>query len=223
MTKEELLQVSKPILFNTEMTKAILDGRKSVTRRAIKLDLGMAGTDKLDNSYLYVPTDTQEGYIHAKHLCRYQKGDYIYVRETWAIQSMSNSDKRIKFMYRADGDKDLEIRFATDDRYDELIKYECKNGWQPSLFMPKEATRIFLKVTDVRVEKLQDMELQDFMSEGVQLRFPNVIDQFTKDIAKGQFIEVWNSTANKKDLKSYSWDANPFVWVIEFERVEVNG
>lgn len=85
--------------------------------------------------------------------------------------------------------------------------------------MPKEAARIWLKVTDVRVERLQDITIDEIRREGLEPRF-KVKDKFSGDIARGRFLELWNSTIKKSELDRYGWDANPFVWVVSFERCE---
>ena len=91
--------------------------------------------------------------------------------------------------------------------------------WHPSIHMPKEAARIWLKVTDVRVERLQDITIEGIRKEGLEPRF-NVKDKFSDGIARGRFLELWNNTIKKSALDKYGWDANPWVWVIEFERCE---
>lgn len=228
MTRDELLKVAKPILFSTEMTKAILDGRKSVTRRAIKLDLGLADMDKTDNSYLYIPTDTQEGYTHAKDLFRYQKGDCIYVRETFRYVSIGEVTYEGECIWEEDV-----VQFkASEEEFDE--KYRDYIGeydkWKPSIHMPKDIARIFLKVIDVRVERLQDITSEQAKNEGVDLSsgtpFPKSTARDCHGAKNGlsmyqsKFVILWDSTIKKQDLDKYSWEANPWVWVIEFERVD---
>ena len=211
MTREELLKIAKPILFNTEMTKAILEGRKACTRRVVKLDLGLADADKNDSSYLMIP-DEYGDYHDAKDLCRYQPGDILYVRETWCkvgedVDSIFFEDSGAMYngqvLYRADG-----------------IDLDDIGRWKPSIHMRKELARIFLKVTDVRVERLQDVGCKEAKKEGV------MADEFVRKdgrflTERGNFVELWNSTIKKKDLDQFGWEANPFVWVIEFEGLEV--
>lgn len=220
----EVIGLSKTILFNTEMVKAILDGRKTTTRRIIKdvngLDFIGVGIEpkEIENTAAF-GHGSFETIVDAKiekHVkAPYKPGDIIYVRETWVIQSMSNSDKRIKFMYKALGDKDLEIRYVDSNRYERLLKYSYKSGWQPSLFMPKEAARIFLKVTNVKVERLKGIEYDNLISEGTKIpRFA------TEEALQANFKSLWDSTLKKEQLDIYSWEANPWVWAIEFERVE---
>lgn len=208
MTREELLEAGKPILFNTEMTKAILNGRKTCTRRAIKLDLGLADTDKNDSSYLKIPNEYGD-YHDAKDLCRYQAGDYLYVRETFqkldSSLAMDLSAGEYAYVYRAS-----ENGKAWEENTENW-------RWKPSIHMPKEAARIFLKVTDVRVERLQDItkDYNNFNKEGI------IEEHGFRSEMHRDFIDLWDSTVKKQDLDKYGWEANPFVWVIEFERVEV--
>ena len=187
----------KPILFNTDMVRAILDGRKTVTRRAVKFKPGQnpQWTGYIpDGPVLYgsnnIPASKSP----------YHPGDILYVRETWA-RSMAGT-----YIYK-----------ATDTPI-------ILDRWRPSIHMPKEAARLFLRVTDVRVERLQDMNEVDTAKEGIRtdvqtrrLDDPDFIENFG---GIELFKDLWNSTIKKSDLDSYGWDANPWVWVIEFERCE---
>ena len=132
----------KPILFNTEMTKAILDGRKTVTRRVVKLDLGLADTDKNDSSYLKVP-DKYGDYHDAKDLCRYQEGDILWVRETWYYENhmhdltagepdLLNGEYSHRYVYRASS-PDYPVNIGVG-----------KHGWKPSIHMPKGLNHVSL-------------------------------------------------------------------------------
>ena len=88
--------------------------------------------------------------------------------------------------------------------------------WRPSIHMPREAARLFLRVKDVRIQRLQDMSAQDSIDEGVKLHLKGIIDGENPLMP---FAEVWNRTiGDKKDFSKYCWSANPWVWVIEFER-----
>lgn len=180
----------KPMLFNTEMVRAILDGRKSCTRRIVKHDVGAI----LNSPYHRENPDVDDKQIISK-LCipPYQPGDILYVRETF-IQAAAHI-----FWYKAD-DK---LWMSKD-----LL-------WKPSIHMPKEATRIWLKVTDVKVERLQEISGEDLIKEGINLFQSNYVR-----VAFDEFKNIWNSTIKKSDLDSYGWDANPWVWVIEFERCD---
>ncbi|PWL75024.1 hypothetical protein DBY21_08385 [Candidatus Gastranaerophilales bacterium] len=193
----------KPILFNTEMVRAILDGRKTVTRRVIRWD-------KVDNALscpyrrknIEIPDDKI-----IERLCGapYRMADILYVRETWTILPVTPGDNFRPsgvYYYRADGD-------MRPDRYRD-------NGWHPSIHMPKEAARIFLRVQDVHVERVQEITGAECVREGIpQESLKEVGEAFTL----GQFADLWDSTVKPSDRALYGWDANPWVWVIDFERI----
>mgnify|MGYP001049550643 CR=1 FL=1 len=197
----------KQILFNTEMVRAILDGRKTCTRRVIKpqpygkctYPLGFVtdSTEKKEVGCFGFGVDECGGSIqYAKP--SYQPGDILYVRETW--KNAPNG-----YYYYEDWQKN-DIADVTK--------------WKPSIHMPKEAARIWLKVTNVRVERLQEITTNQIEQEGVETEYPHVLNGEEKKYA---FQNLWNSTIKKSDLDRYGWDANPYVWVIEFERCEKPG
>lgn len=205
----------KPILFNTEMVRTILDGRKTVTRRIIKTPptatlihfgkWGYAWSFWADGSYHQIEPP-------------YRPGDILYVRETWTTLIG-------EYIYKADQ------------------KPNMKNPgkWRPSIHMPREAARIFLEVTDVRAERLRDITADDALREGVKPlsetpkgcracgpgvpHYPECsyelcgnYKSFECERAVLPFIEVWNGTIKPADRDRFGWDANPWVWVIEFEQ-----
>lgn len=201
----------KPILFNTDMVKAILDGRKACTRRILK---GAIPFDEKAEYWNVLKKGEWSGPICVEYFMKqgspYKPGDILYVRETWEHfeccccegdehgncyrepqQSVLNKNYGC-YMYR-----------ATDEIYGDA-------RWHPSIHMPKEAARIWLKVTDVRVERLQDMTDDDAEAEGC----------FDYTSTALGFPDVWDSTIKGSDLDRYGWDANPWVWVIEFERCD---
>ncbi len=201
-----------PILFNTDMVRAILDGRKTVTRRICKdgndyvvPDMSFYDADKRTYAvHNYANQEHTEKLSLVERNCPICPGDILYVRETF--RPLSNHPKA-GFEYAAD--------WST--KYFENSKEpNCCNGgkWKPSIHMPKEAARIWIKVTDVR-ERLQDMNKMDAVKEGIDTRCcVNLSHALTK------FKKLWDSTIKKSDLALYGWDANPWVWVIEFERCE---
>jgi len=191
----------KPILFNTAMVRAILDGRKRHTRRIIK---GLP---------LYPPffeedegrgwlEDSEDGQFYAlENFSKIHPGDVLWVRETW--QRLSDFGE-YRYEYRADYEDDDPLRL--DGMY---------ITWRPSIHMPREAARIFLKVKDVRAERLQDMTPEDCANDGgfdpEAVRVVGIAPLFGT---------LWDSTLRKDVLAKYGWAANPWVWVIEFERCE---
>ena len=193
----------KPILFNTEMVLAILDGRKSCTRRIVKPQWEECPHCKyMHNEYIYDELAeniycTRCGYsLVTERRSPYQHGDILYVRETWCKGSYGNEKE--KYYYKADDNN-----------------FFCT--WHPSIHMPKEAARIWLKVTDVRVERLQDITADSIRNEGLSSLAVHCGDM---EIALKEWENLWNSTIRKSDLERYGWEANPWVWVIEFERCE---
>ena len=197
----------KPILFNTEMVRAILDGRKSCTRRNVKSQqlIGML-PDKCKNGapeeflkekkLMFKPycdmTDIE--LINTAYKAPYQPGDILYVRETWCKGYLMNAKER--YYYKADDNDFL-----------------CT--WHPSTNMPKQAARIWLRVMDVRVERLQEITAESALTEGAD-KYIHANGTLNEDQTITSFIGIWNSTIKESDLDCYGWDANPWVWVIEF-------
>lgn len=213
----------KPILFNTEMVRAILDGRKTCTRRVVKY--------KYDNTQMEVKTDKYgsrlieiqcdvEGETYGKNSDGstwrrlrpfiekkppYRCRDILYVRETWGEGYAEGT-----YIYKAD-DKLAELQ---------TFKKTSKILYHPSIHMPKEAARIWLKVTDVRVERLQDITDDGAKDEGANWKNGKNVgwEEKMKRTATERFAEIWDSTIKKSDLDRYGWAANPWVWAIQFER-----
>lgn len=187
----------KPILFNTEMVRAILDGRKDATRRIVKGfipdDAVWGYTAFTPKGYISCRGTFADGYGEKFFKLPCEPGDILYVRETWK--------KAPNGYYYYEGWQRNDIA--------DVIK------WKPSIHMPKEAARIWLKVKDVRVERLQEMWASDVPKEGIYFNKPTTADEMLMAFAK-----LWNSTIKKSDLDRYGWDASPWVWVVEFERCE---
>lgn len=217
----------KPILFNTDMVKAILEGRKTCTRRVIKdvseLEfIGISSTDGDIFDHAAFGYGNFNDIVNAKIVksikAPYLPGDILWVRETWTklykvdANGFTQWDKE-KIYYAADGDPDIEL---VDE--DGFLKEDRRIKWKPSIHMPKSLARIFLEVTSVRAERLQNITTEQILKEGVVQRFPKVNDRFTPDILSGGFIELWNSTIKRYERHKYGWKANPWVWVIEFNR-----
>ena len=220
MTKAELLQIAKPILFNGEMVRAILDGRKTQTRRILK-------------SYMdYIPKDAEFGFDFFTRergkneiACRGTFGehygecfikmpfipnDILYVRETWSkIISAGEFEDKIDYVYK-----------ATDQYPFGKKGYIVKFRWRPSIHMPKEAARIFLRVTGVRVERLNSIDGRGVLAEGVDNGASNpTMGARWENMQRMAFSELWDSTIKPMDKHRYGWAANPWVWVIEFKRI----
>ncbi|MBC0853840.1 hypothetical protein [Pantoea stewartii] len=208
----------RPILLNAEMVRAVLDGRKTQTRRMV------ANVDSDNCLALRKPTKTRNGiYTHVmdapKHnLCPFGAvGDRLWVRETWQGPLVSYDDAYSIFkdpkpyqkvencVYRADGGPCPEFTDADD---------ELRQGWRPSIHMPRWASRITLEITGVRVERLQDISDSDAKAEGCWYGRGCGEPDFAVSPAD-HFPTLWASIYREK-----SWQANPWVWVIEFKRLD---
>lgn len=205
----------KQIFFLTEMVRAILEGRKTVTRRVIKnKDIVNCWDCEANGTPIaYIDPSTGDSYA-ATAPCPYQPGDILWVRETWGIVP--------DFMGAAPGPV-----YKADYLESELVALKEKHyRWRPSIHMPREIARIFLRVTDVRVERLQDITEERAKEEGAPKGFeyntPDgpVITLDEDGYFYFGFKEVWNRTIKPKDMAVYGWDANPWVWVIEFQRLD---
>lgn len=208
----------KGILFSGDMVRAILAGNKTVTRRPVtqnKVDkfilnehgrlLGSAESDYHGNYTEIYPTIDD---------AQYQPGDILYVRETW-------NHVHGQYSYRADWEEGcLEgTRFA-----------RCVPVWRPSIHMPREAARIFLRVTGVRVERLQEITEEGAAAEGFEpvgcdcsnrgaYGCTDCMNTGMLEPAMLGFVDTWNDIYTSR---GYGWEQNPWVWVIEFERIEVD-
>lgn len=202
----------KPILFNTAMVQAILDGRKTTTRRIIKVntDLDFIGCSSTGGYFdtAAFGKGCYEKILDAKIIERvkapYMPGDILYVRETWGISNplgdFARNNRTAEYVYKAGYSKGERIPMAREQEKNLGV-------WKPSIHMPKVAARIFLKVTSARVERLQDITEEGIRAEGITEEWP--------PHAMDKFQELWDSTT-----KEYKWRLNPWVWVIEFERIE---
>lgn len=202
----------RPILFNGDMVRAILEGRKTVTRRVIK--------DTDDSMYAGL-CGLGPGLFDKKTGLRvkepyYRLGDILYVRETWGIANLDYDDKKVFIIYRAGNEQENGICVTLpNEKFEKIYESMAETGpdWHPSIHMPKEAARIWLKVTDVRAERLHNLTTRDAKKEGITVETDN-----SGMAHKAAFMRLWDSTIKKSDIGTYGWNNNPWVWVIEFER-----
>lgn len=223
MQKNKMVkQKERPILFGLPMVQAILDSRKTMTRRVVKLHKKARWGTEYDGQVIF---DDGSAFGHEMAVdemrCPYGAvGDRIWVRENWSVPSIYDKQKP----------SDMDADYAG------VVRYKA-NGYQsgklrPSLFMPRWASRILLEITNVRVERLRDISEQDAIAEGIgfdvvdqALFFKNYMsnshfadDDFCNmddpEAAKKSYFSLWESINGRESL-----EANPFVWVIEFKRV----
>ncbi len=183
--------MEKPILFNTAMVRAILEGRKTQTRRLVKPQ----GIKCYKGAY-------SKGYILSTTVNSMYCADILWVRETWQESECFDFHVKGKYAYLAND-------------YENELSQEYKIKWRPSIHMPRAAARLFLRVTNVRVERLQDITPDDCEKEGMDAWIDDGVHD-PGDAMYLQFKNLWDSVYKKQD---FGWDVNPWVWVIDFERV----
>lgn len=213
----------KPILFNTEMVQAISNGYKLATRRRIDQEkyLGVLQTPSRRRH----PEIPDEYYIKKLVKPQYAPGDILYVRETWAFKCC------LDCMDIAEDDSCMLGKISTIHEDKDSISEGCyiyradyprpdRIIWRPSIHMPKAAARIWLEVTHVKIQRLQEMTLDDFLSEGVMIR-PEAYNDPDNDIQIMHiFTSIWDSTIPPQEKDKYGWAANPWVWVYDFKWCE---
>lgn len=207
----------KPIIFNTEMVKAILGGRKTQTRRIIKPQPEDIGAVKLTKVTFQLPYDwfytSNSGKIgifktNGAKCPHGQPGDRLWVRETWRPSQIED-----KAWYKAG------IWNCTKDQlitvHDSHKGLDGKNKWKPSIHMFKKYARIWLEITDIKVERLQDITYSEIIAEGFThfLTDEQQTDGEHRYRAKQFFAKFWDSINGKK----HPWESNSWVWVIDFK------
>lgn len=235
----------KPMLFNTDMVRAILAGTKTVTRRLIRpqfptyQDREPGRFSKIEpyGRAAFLATHEEKPTMRTILSPPVMPGDILYVRETWS-QLFNNREQAGRFVYKA------------TDQYPFGEKYIVKFRWHPSIHMPRRAARIFLRVERVRAEHLQKeffepiCPILEVQAEGIDIgdHCRRCIDNYGEpccvdtvdedgsnlyggecgmlDDPRDDFAKLWDSTIKPADLSLYGWAADPWVWVIEFERCE---
>lgn len=221
----------RPIIFNTEMVRAILDGRKTQTRRSLKVQPQVMNTIIGDRLVIKDPlnTDAYLDFINAKstsritRLCPFgEVGDQCYVRETWRQFNSSDECGCSEAPCSCPSNGTVLFKASHDDG---------ESKWKPSIHMPRSCARILLEVTAIRVERLNDISEQDAKAEGLQ--YSSVYQQWGRvekhsshkphsphwrwyKKPQNAFKSLWNSIYE-------NWDANPWVWVIEFKVISTTG
>ena len=182
----------RPMLFNTEMVRAILEGWKTETRRRVRAEQAAAVLSSPARAGSKGIPDHQFIEVLCDAPC--EVGDILWVRETWTVVPGGS------YVYKA--------------------SVECpgawRGTWRPSIHMPKEAARLFLRVTEVRAERLQEITPEGIRDEGTQ-------GKHFQAPTRGAFADLWDGTVKPADRPIYGWAENPWVWVIRFERVDRPG
>lgn len=210
----------KPILFNTEMVKAILEGRKTQTRRLPNSRIRDMWYSWDEYQCAVAPPGsilaTEKGF-YEKHQ-PYEQGDVLWVRETWNYGFVESCDREFSNeVWFEPSDRKTEGSYLRSvsrfwyyaDENDRKDMQELQGFWKPSIHMPRDAARIFLRVTNVRCERLQDITNNDAKAEGITCATDN-----SGMMHRHKFRQLWDSITPPE----CQWDANPWVWVITFER-----
>ncbi|HEP8462360.1 TPA: hypothetical protein VDT99_004685 [Pseudomonas aeruginosa] len=202
----------RPILFSGPMVRAILEGRKTVTRRVVKPQPDFLGSMVDPNT----PFKTLDAGLHARITCPYgEPGDRLWVREAWA------ADAQVDAIAPRDLSQGEPIWYPADFSVRQTgCSMISKGRGRPSIHMPRWASRVLLEITAVRVERLQDISEEQALAEGVHGEPCDHARQTCSDIgcwgdtAKGAFGFLWEQLNG-----AGAWQANPWVWVVEFKRV----
>ena len=223
----------KPMFFNAEMVQAVKEGRKTVTRRAVKGYAFEHLQVDVDGSVIGVYQQDEGAVLPAVSFAPYRPGEIVYVPEAWRavgswqwVRDFAEKDYGYSVEFRDGGQ--VEFYFDNAERAEKWEKYldKPRENWQSPYFMPKEAARLFLRVTDIHVERLQDITEEQATSEGASAGSLQVTGgpwgvEDDPDVwsAVDAFSAIWDSTVKPKDRDLYGWVVNPWVWVIEFERI----
>ena len=236
------MTVFRPILFNTEMVRAILEGRKTKTRRLPKFQPEYGEEIRMRKN--------KEGKLAAWFYCEKpmlnaiipspwcgpeqeppcQPGDVLWVRETWNVNNLREKEPgefEVGFIYAAseappNGFRWVKTSEENYQKYEDGMSWNF-SGWRPSIHMPKEAARIFLLVKSVTCERLKNIDGAEAEAEGALVINNPLIrkDKATYDAAgRTCFARVWNDTLSRDQAVRVGWERNPWVFVIEFERVD---
>jgi hypothetical protein len=205
---------TKPILFSGPMVRAILDGRKTQTRRVIKLDIARDNRFPIGKNVVMNIRDPK-----AVEHAPYRKGDVLWVRETYGLYNPGNPENGLPNrdeveIIRPATDDVPEVAFDADDM---LYDNPRPLPMRPSIHMPKWACRLFLKVTNVRAEWLRDISMKDCLAEGVGELADHGSHFQNGSHLEGTFRALWDSLNAKR---GFGWDKSPWVWVYEFERCD---
>jgi hypothetical protein len=192
----------RPIIFSTDMVKAILAGTKTMTRRVIKKPMALPPDDKL------IPELRKTAQEIMATWCPYgQVGDRLWVRETWA--TYGSYDR-----YKPSQLQNIFLEFKQSEPnifYKSSEEYPHRFRWRSSRFMPRWASRILLEITDIRVERLQEITEADAIAEGI-VGVPTAFGL----LYKPAFSRLWDSLNAKR---GYGWEVNPWVWAVSFKRL----
>ena len=221
----------RPIIFSGEMVKAILDGKKTMTRRVVKFSdftinsITPLHIELVDGKYCLF--NERNGWLIGYPKFPYGKvGDRLWVRETWIqgyddplIESEGDDENAVSIIYKADGKEEYRSCSAeTAENWGDFSADSEMVGFKSPIHMPRWASRLLLEITDIKVERLQDISCEDAVKEGFSDKKPSGMQPAMMPNPKADFRNYWDSLNTKK---GYPWSSNPWVWVVEFKVVGV--
>ena len=221
----------RPIIFSGEMVKAILDGKKTMTRRVVKFSdftidsITPLHIELVDGKYCLF--NERNGWLIGYPKFPYGKvGDRLWVRETWIqgyddplIESEGDDENAVSIIYKADGKEEYRSCSAeTAENWGDFSADSEMVGFKSPIHMPRWASRILLEITDIRIERLNDISDEDAVKEGFSDKKPSGMQPAMMPNPKADFRNYWDSINAKK---GYPWSSNPWVWVVEFKVVGV--
>ena len=221
----------RPIIFSGEMVKAILDGKKTMTRRVVKFSdftidsITPLHIELVDGKYCLF--NERNGWLIGYPKFPYGKvGDRLWVRETWIqgyddplIESEGDDENAVSIIYKADGKEEYRSCSAeTAENWGDFSADSEMVGFKSPIHMPRWASRLLLEITDIKVERLQDISCEDAVKEGFSDKKPSGMQPAMMPNPKADFRNYWDSLNAKK---GYPWSSNPWVWAIEFKVIEV--
>ena len=229
--KKEVRSKERPILFSTDMVKAIMEGRKTLTRRVMNPQPISQDIEMTLEEDRPVMKYGETGKRIAPVAPYGWKGDLLWVRETWCVTQPADPET-YHYGYKAGG-----VVPYSSWEVDEKYYYLSPDIYKPSIHMPKDAARIWLEVTDIRVERLQDISEDDAIEEGIEpdvtglsLKIENGIERevmeyynYSKEGYRyvppiDSFRSLWDSINSK-----ITWNDNPWVWVVSFKVLSTTG
>ncbi|MHC1739694.1 MAG: hypothetical protein AB9897_01130 [Anaerolineaceae bacterium] len=211
----------KPILFSGEMVRAILDGRKTQTRRVIKPQPRFI-KDQTGCKYLQIPGKGVWFDDDPMPSTYGQPGDRLWVRETFCpvdnsefADSLGEGDEKVFWIdYRATPKYGMNSPAGWDEDQKDNPDHAI---WRPSIFMPRKYSRILLEITNIRVERLQEISEEDAIAEGIDPNINPAAPQYISWSNKRAYEYLWDCLNAKR---GFGWNANPWVWVIEFKVIQ---
>lgn len=220
------VKTAKPVIFNRELSEKIREGNKTQTRRVIKpqpeFKNNETGIPEIfdDHQTFEFKIDGYKNIYDYPVKAKYAIGDILYLQEAWKVERTWPSAYGFNVRFRDGKSSIYPCLFETFERYVKFSKYEDKSGWQSPYFMPREVARTFVRITNIKVERLRDITSEDCIKEGVNIEDLSAFGPITRETYTHAFADLWNKTLSANTYSSCSWDANPWVFVYEFKLIK---